>query len=716
MTESFKINQWTYYRETSLLSCDGLDNITLDPKVAALLEFFIAQPNSVLSRDDLLTNVWPGIIVSDNTVSWAISQLRKALGDKASSPLFIKTLPKKGYQFIAEVKLIATAPDSTIPAVELVSNNSIQTVTANKFHKIVLLAGTVIFLVLIGVFNILKSAEIALVDPKPITQMQGLEESAELSPDQQFLVFRHKAYHNNKFSLYLKPMFEDLSFELEKKNNEPTQRVKSNRDQVPYSISKDSSNYHHVIWGNNNHKLFAARSLKGTGCHIVELILSPKRQKIIDENIITTCASEGRTKLVSIDDNTLYFTDKRANSYYQVYRFTIGDDRIEEITNPQVNGLGDHFIASDLTKSKLLILRHAVGPKTKFISYSIKDNKTEELMEQPSFYYTAAWGRKPDTLWLNWSNENLIEYDLQSQTGRFLLQNPSGWNYNVKPLSESIAIFNVSDGNERDILVLNDEKLNHITLPSNEFLPTLSLDGELMAYLSNRSGLNQIWLVRNGAHQQLTNLNKHYEFNDFIFSNDSRWLYGATQQSIGKVDILESKYVEVFQGKDTIHSLSIDSNQNIAFISSKLGGNALYYLPRNSLESQKITIDNPLFSSIDNIQFFNDELYVSLADHQALYKLNVELNSLSLVYNFKEKVRSWRLSSKGLHWLNELTETSSSANVTINDLETHQIVNSKTLTTPIVSRFSITKAGNNQVFSTIQWQESNLRLINIIEK
>lgn len=70
-----------------------------------VLLYLVKHHDRPVSKDELLENIWAGKVVSEDALTVAISQLRKALGDSARQPDYIKTLPGKGYQLIAPVTL-----------------------------------------------------------------------------------------------------------------------------------------------------------------------------------------------------------------------------------------------------------------------------------------------------------------------------------------------------------------------------------------------------------------------------------------------------------------------------------------------------------------------------------------------------------------------------------------------------------------------------------
>jgi len=80
----------------------------LDSKVMQLLVYLMNNRERVVSRNELLDQLWKNQAVADDVLNVAMSSLRKALGDDFKTPIYIKTLPRKGYQLIAPVKAISS--------------------------------------------------------------------------------------------------------------------------------------------------------------------------------------------------------------------------------------------------------------------------------------------------------------------------------------------------------------------------------------------------------------------------------------------------------------------------------------------------------------------------------------------------------------------------------------------------------------------------------
>ena len=77
--------------------------IPLRPKVFAVLRRLLDQPGQLVTRDEVSAAAWPDTVVSESVLRGAIRELRDALGDDATAPRFIQTIPHRGYRFVAEV-------------------------------------------------------------------------------------------------------------------------------------------------------------------------------------------------------------------------------------------------------------------------------------------------------------------------------------------------------------------------------------------------------------------------------------------------------------------------------------------------------------------------------------------------------------------------------------------------------------------------------------
>ncbi|MEH2587707.1 winged helix-turn-helix domain-containing tetratricopeptide repeat protein [Bradyrhizobium sp. AZCC 1721] len=111
----------------------GADAVSITPQVFDLLDYLVRNRERVVSKDDLISAVWNGRIVSDAALTTRLNAARNAIGDSGEKQRLIKTLPRKGFRFIGTVQEVpgptvasfaAKAENPPKPAVDLHENTS----------------------------------------------------------------------------------------------------------------------------------------------------------------------------------------------------------------------------------------------------------------------------------------------------------------------------------------------------------------------------------------------------------------------------------------------------------------------------------------------------------------------------------------------------------------------------------------------------------------
>jgi DNA-binding winged helix-turn-helix (wHTH) protein/TolB-like protein/tetratricopeptide (TPR) repeat protein len=87
--------------------------VPLTPKAFDTLLLLVRRHGEVVSRQELVAQVWQGTFVEDAGLTRNISVLRKALAGDDTDECYIETVPKRGYRFVAPVQMVVPAPPST---------------------------------------------------------------------------------------------------------------------------------------------------------------------------------------------------------------------------------------------------------------------------------------------------------------------------------------------------------------------------------------------------------------------------------------------------------------------------------------------------------------------------------------------------------------------------------------------------------------------------
>jgi len=119
--------------ETRELRRNGL-RVRLPDQPFSVLEILLANPGKLVTREELQQQIWPNdvFVDFDQGLNKAINRIREALGDSASSPLFVETIPRRGYRFIAPIAPKQTENEPTLKETISVEaqSQSLETVTA----------------------------------------------------------------------------------------------------------------------------------------------------------------------------------------------------------------------------------------------------------------------------------------------------------------------------------------------------------------------------------------------------------------------------------------------------------------------------------------------------------------------------------------------------------------------------------------------------------
>ena len=112
-----------YFFEDCALDTDrrelrrGPDVVPTTPQVLDLLEYLIRSRDRVVSKDDLVSAIWNGRIVSDAALTTRLNAVRRAIGDSGGQQRLVKTFPRKGFRFVGAIH-----DEDRRPGIAVVSN------------------------------------------------------------------------------------------------------------------------------------------------------------------------------------------------------------------------------------------------------------------------------------------------------------------------------------------------------------------------------------------------------------------------------------------------------------------------------------------------------------------------------------------------------------------------------------------------------------------
>lgn len=528
LCSKFRLNDWILDPQRLTL-LRGTEEVRLESRVMQVLLCLIQHADQVVSREMLINEVWCGGTVSDNAINRIIGLLRQSFGDNAKSPQFIRTVPKKGYVLIADVAKVSalhSAPvtattepanipsPSPFPAYELTH----QPVPSTHFSRRYLAWG---LLLLTGsawlaswLWQQPSEATILptvsdIMQVRPITFFEGQEIDPALSNDGRKLAFAHRELNDNNWRIRILSVDEQSYRDIEP----------SMGGNMRYPAWSDDDNFlAYLNWGSD------------AGCQLVVLAMTPP------DSPPRTFACHSATQSSSIawapSGNALYYVDADDEaSYKRIYRLNLIDGRREQLSQPHVAGQGDYAIALAPDGKKMAVLRSIDWFNTQMLLFDLVTGEWRNIVEVGYPLRSVAWSADGDAVIYRGEAGQLYRLALNPRQLTRITSVVSEIN---SPASNAKGELTAVSGE------LFEEELWRWSAPYSQqpqrwvyssrrdFSPALSHDGSTLAFVSNRSGLPQLWLKRqNGQELQLTQLTSFSHINELSFSIDNQMIAGT---------------------------------------------------------------------------------------------------------------------------------------------------------------------------------------------
>lgn len=592
--------------------------LDVEPKTFQLLVYFIKKANQVVTRDELIINLWSGRIISDNTINKHIANLRKLLGDDPKNVKYLETVSKQGYRLVCPVtqkSKIATPFLNKLP---------------KQFSLLVMISTVSSFVILLAVvifFN--KNNNNAPLTSKEITRKEGVEFSPRAIPTSNKVLFLNQKLSQSASSLWIK----DLQ----------TNNVK-NIDIGQYEIS-------HLIGATNLsdtiNVYFSANF--DNQCNIYKAKLE-QFHTLTNTTALFNCQSITIQDIVLNDvKETMYYTARKSDeSSFQIYRFDIQKNNHELIKQPTVEAAGNINIDLSPDGNKLLIMNSSSLNQTTFY---VLDLNSQTLLRHKSFDYLvteAIWDHDSEHVFystappshqivrshITANNEDNSEFTIVNVT-HYLSNDMSLFEndqllFSTRQVNFSIGKLLDFDGSQ----TLNNNSIVYDTIPA------LFHQQPNYFFVSNRSGKNQIYLgdLSTGEATNVLNIQQHKVFINLQVSPNDKYLLIADQSSVWKIPvnelsnltspIVDLKAYKIFNSRVQIHNINWLDNEHFV-VSTKNTEK-----PHTFFKSNK-QIDTVPFKRW--LYFFTD--HDDLSDIYMIEKSTgrVYVSSLSAILDLKQK-------------------------------------------------------------------------------
>jgi Tol biopolymer transport system component/DNA-binding winged helix-turn-helix (wHTH) protein len=501
----FALDDWIVEPEFNQLSHGDIRR-RIEPKVMSVLLQLAAQPQRLVSKDDILRAVWPDTFVGEDALTRCISVLRHTLSDNPHNPRFIKTVSKSGYCLLAVVRPVdpppaevqridlpaptpGVGPIPPLPAEQAVTPTPVPVAWRKPGFTA---AALVLFFALASGITIWA---VRANRPRPIqapirtfqlTTNAGEQSRPALSPDGKRLAFVWTKEGGGPQHIYIKEMGSESLLRL----------TNLNEDEFSPAWSPDGKQI-----------AFLSSSASGLGLYVATLAASPSIRKVyIPEE--TTRWDQGALSW-SPDGKSFVLVDHvGAQPSSSIFLIDVETLRAHVLTNPPPGWEGDLSPVFSPDGEKIAFLRASESWVVDLYWISAHGGETHQVTHDGKTINGITWSS--DNRSIVFSSNRAGQYALWKVVldGSAPVRMPVGTEDATQPaiplngnnlaFVENSAIFGI-------LHVLASKEASHDSQPSfnpslivsstaQDSAPSASPDSSQFAFQSWRSGNQQIWV------------------------------------------------------------------------------------------------------------------------------------------------------------------------------------------------------------------------------
>lgn len=586
----------------------------IPPKALKVLEVLASRAGDVVGHDELMDIVWQDSVVGPNTLQRAIAQLRKAFGDDSKQQAFIKTHAKKGYSLEANVRWeYNEANQSSNPRI-----------AEPKSMKTPLIVATIVTLVVL-VFALRPSEPQLFNLVTPLTASDEQEYNASYSPDGKYLVF-NRYMGQCESHLWAKDLTNNQEQRLSTEPGHYSQLSwSSDGSQLAFIMQSDCSN----------------KPEQGLQCWQLQTLDFAQAWNGRSENLLRyDCANVKTTHPTWLNDGRialLQYPSVESNKPELVIYNSVSNDltkipleqtgRIYSLTYSRQSGL---LATMTLEQNNSHVLR------TLDLTGDVQS--TAEITPTQSHSVYAQFPIKffPDGQYLLTHVEGKI-YRLTT-SGNLTLLHPrthSGlWNPSYHPNQDKFAVTYGTKDFDIGFLDTSKEQAD-----IDIFSRSTSIDvnakfqpfGDLISFVSKRSGLSQIWIIEGSRTYQLTNFDQGLKSSRYDWAPDGQSIAVNVDNQLALVKLDGS--VQTFNSKVAVNALMPWTIQDkILVTDNQADKHQLYSIDVNSGETKDLQIHNVLWAA-DNgnnqIVYADQQSKVWLHSNDSTHAISALDNKLS---------------------------------------------------------------------------------------
>jgi Tol biopolymer transport system component/DNA-binding winged helix-turn-helix (wHTH) protein len=565
----------------------------LEPKSCRLLVFLVENRGRTVAKDEIIASVWSDAHVTDNALTRAIGQIRKAIDDVAKESKYLETVPTVGYRFIGDCE--EEQNPAVSPEAEVSNEGSAHGIDRSRSKVPLAIGAILIAAVGIAIWWMMAGGRSAIPFPLHVTRVSKLtsypgdERDPSISPDGSYVAFSWSGPEGDNYDIY----------------------VVQSGGQQPLRLTRDPAPDSFPAWSPDGSQIaFVRRKGPVSDIILVPPLGGPERT-LHEFSAIGVNLDFSQHPLLSWSSDgkwIVYSGQFRAGEKFRLFALSIEDGTVRAISSPDAELAGDSSPALAANGKFLAFVRY-LGPINGSIliqplgSALTPSGEITDVTKSGLGLHSPVW-LEDGTQLLFADATQIFQWERGKEAVSIYAADGAlgGLSLGPKRRDHTRRVVVASEKRDPDIweipLMAGGTKASGAPRviqrsTANDYLPDFSPDGRRIAFSSDRSGSSEIWLcdADGGNPRQLTHLGAYVAGYPKWSPDGTRIVFHARVPDIAEVYIVDADHGVPRQITHEDPGLAVatwSKDGRFVYASTLVGRAVTYRIPANGGPKERL--------------------------------------------------------------------------------------------------------------------------------